>query len=77
MEDRRSLRTSHNTLDCQSTALNHLHIQLYSPECTRAENIDINNNKQNKDRNILLNTVQLNIRYTFVYPFRLKLEGYF
>jgi len=29
------------------------YIQLYSPECTLAENIDINNNKQNKDRNIL------------------------
>ena len=43
-----------------------LYIQLYSPECTLAENIDINNNKQNKDRNILINTVQLNIRYTFV-----------
>jgi len=41
-------------------------IQLYSPECTLAENIDINNNKQNKDRNILINTVQLNIRYTIV-----------
>jgi len=25
------------------------YIQLYSPECTLAENIDINNNKQNKD----------------------------
>jgi len=45
-----------------------LYIQLYSPECTLAEgNIDINNNKQNKDRNILINIVQLNIRYTFVY----------
>ena len=41
-------------------------IQLYSPECTLAENININNNKQNKDRNILINTVQLNISYTFV-----------
>jgi len=30
------------------------YIQLYSPECTLAENIDINNNKQNKDRNILI-----------------------
>jgi len=29
------------------------YIQLYSPECTLAENININNNKQNKDRNIL------------------------
>jgi len=26
--------------------------------------MNINNNKQNKDRNILINTVQLNIRYT-------------
>jgi len=46
------------------------YIQLYSPECTLAENIYIyiyiNNNKQNKDRNILINTVQLNARYTFV-----------
>ena len=42
------------------------YIQLYSPECTLAENININNNKQNKDRNILINTVQLNICYTFV-----------
>jgi len=41
-------------------------IQLYSPECTLAENINISNNKQNKDRNILINTVQLNTRYTFV-----------
>ena len=29
-------------------------IQLYSPECTLADNIDINNDKQNKDRNILI-----------------------
>jgi len=43
-----------------------LYIQLYSPECTLAENININNNKQNKARNILINTVQLNTRYTFV-----------
>ena len=42
------------------------YIQLYSPECTLAENININSNKQNKDRNILINTVQLNTRYTFV-----------
>ena len=42
------------------------YIQLYSPECTLAENININNNKQNEDRNILINTVQLNTRYTFV-----------
>jgi len=40
-------------------------IQLYSPECTLAENININSNEQNKDRNILINTVQLNTRYTF------------
>ena len=40
-----------------------IYIQLYSPECTLAENININNNKQNKDRNIQINTVQLN---TFV-----------
>jgi len=33
------------------------YIQLYSPECTLAENININNNKQNKDRNILINTI--------------------
>ena len=44
----------------------YIYIQLYSPECTLAENIGINNNEQNKDRNILINTVQLNIRYTFV-----------
>ena len=43
-----------------------VYIQLYSPECTLAENININNTKQNKDRNILINTVQLNTRYTFV-----------
>ena len=43
-----------------------LYIQLYSPECTLAENININNNKQNKDRNILINTVRLNTRYTFM-----------
>ena len=42
------------------------YIQLYSPECTLAQNININDNKQNKDRNILINTVQLNTRYTFV-----------
>jgi len=30
------------------------YIQLYSPECTLTDNIDINNNKQNKDRNILI-----------------------
>jgi len=35
-----------------------LYIQLYSPECTLAENIDINNNKQNKDRNILITQPQ-------------------
>jgi len=40
-----------------------IYIQLYSPECTLAENININNIKQNKDRNIQINTVQLN---TFV-----------
>ena len=28
--------------------------------------MNINNNKQNKDRNILINTVQLNTRYPFV-----------
>jgi len=39
----------------------YIYIQLYSPD-----NININNNKQNKYRNILINTVQLNIRYTFV-----------
>ena len=33
---------------------NYRYIQLYSPECTLADNIDINNNKQNKDRNILI-----------------------
>ena len=32
-----------------------LYIQLYSPEYTLAENIDINNNKQNKNRNVLIN----------------------
>jgi len=42
------------------------YIQLYSPECTLAENININKNKQNKDRNIQINIVQLNTRYTFV-----------
>jgi len=31
----------------------HFYIQLYSPECTLAENININSNKQNKDTNIL------------------------
>jgi len=39
-------------------------IQLYLPEYTLAENI--NSNIQNKDRNILMNTVQLKIRNTFV-----------
>jgi len=34
-------------------------IQLYSPECTLAENININNNEQNKDRNILINVDRL------------------
>jgi len=43
-----------------------IYIQLYSPECTLAENININKNKQNKDRNIQINTVKLNTRYTFV-----------
>ena len=37
----------------------YIYIQLYSPD-----NININNNKRNKYRNILINTVQLNIRYT-------------
>jgi len=40
--------------------------QLHSPEYTLAENININSNTQNKDRNILINIVQLKIRYTFV-----------
>jgi len=48
----------------------HLHlsffIQLHSPEYTLAENININSNIQNKDRNMLINIVQLKIRYTFV-----------
>jgi len=56
------------------------YIQLYSPECTLAENININNNRQNKDRNILINTVQLNIRYTFGRTFvvlRNRISAYF
>ena len=56
--------TGRQTPDRRFTLI--IYIQLYSPECTLAENININNNKQNKDRNILINTVQLNIRYTFV-----------
>jgi len=35
-----------------TTVVVRLYIQLYSPECTLAENININSNKQNKDRNI-------------------------
>jgi len=42
------------------------YIQLYSPEYTLAENININSNIQNKDRNILINIIQLKIRNTFV-----------
>jgi len=42
------------------------YIQLYSPESTLAENIDINSNIQNKDRNILINIVQLKIRNSFI-----------
>jgi len=42
------------------------YIQLYSPEYTLAENININNNIQNKDKNKLIKIVQLKIRYTFV-----------
>ena len=57
------------TLHAQSSTIQR-YIQLYSPECTLAEKININNNKQNKDRNILCRWFVCCVVFVF-FPWRL------